>query len=482
MSLESLVVKLYEIEAVKFGNFTLKSGIQSPVYFDLRVIVSYPDVMVEVSEHLWKAVEASKTEFASVCGVPYTALPIATCMSTAHNVPMLIRRKEMKDYGTKKMIEGHFKKGDVCLIVEDVVTSGTSVSETVQTLNNEGIKVKDAVVLLNREQGGEQRLASEGVTLHSVCKISQVLDILEKAKKLDRDTVQRVQDFIASNNTFGNNIKRPADGMGDAQQKKVKKVLTYPERQSQCKHEVLKRLYGIMEEKKTNLCFSGDTTSFAELLEVVEKVGPYICILKTHIDIITDFTAENIHKLKNLASKHNFLLFEDRKFADIGNTVKKQYSEGIYKISEWSDIINAHIIPGPGIIEGLKSAAGEKGLTGKRALLLIAEMSSKGNVATGEYTKACVKMAEENQDFVVGYICQSQLSKDPNFIHMTPGVKLVEGTDSLGQQYLTPKEVITKRNSDIIIVGRGIMNSDDPATTAATYQQAGYDAYLEQCS
>ncbi len=197
MKKQSLMLKLHDIGAVKFGSYKLKSGILSPIYIDLRLIVSYPDILRESADVLWDVIKPLK--FDLVCGVPYTALPFATVISLEHKKPMVMRRKEIKEHGTKKIIEGSYQPGQNCLIIEDLITSGMSIFETIEPLENEKLKVTDVAVLIDREQGGKIKLAKHGYNLHSAFTLTELLHTLEASHKLEKEMSHKVKEFIQSN-------------------------------------------------------------------------------------------------------------------------------------------------------------------------------------------------------------------------------------------------------------------------------------------
>ncbi|EDW16037.1 uridine 5'-monophosphate synthase [Drosophila mojavensis] len=482
--MKALALKLFEINAFKFGDFKMKVGVNSPVYFDLRVIVSYPDVMQTVSDLLVAQIKELKLSSKHVCGVPYTALPLATIVSLQQQTPMLVRRKEAKAYGTKKLIEGIFQAGDTCLIVEDVVTSGSSILETVRDLQSEGIVVTDAVVVVDREQGGAANVAKHGVRMHSLFTLSYLLNTLHEEGRIERSTVDAVAKYIAATqiNTDGSFIGGDKASIpNDFSRTK----LTYEIRANLAKSPLTKRLFTLMATKKTNLCLAADLSKADDVLDLANKCGPYICMLKTHVDIIEDFSEAFITNLKTVAKKHNFLILEDRKFADIGNTVSQQYGKGMYKIASWANLVTAHTLPGRSIVQGLKAGLSNDNARKERGVFLLAEMSAKGNLIDEKYKESSNKIATEggDADFVSGVVCQSSTCFGfPGLIQLTPGVKIDEGVDNLGQQYQTPEHVVKERGADIGIVGRGILQAANVEKAAATYRDRLWAAYLERVS
>jgi uridine monophosphate synthetase len=191
-----LINDMYAIQALRFGEFKLKSGALSPFYVDLRVIISYPALLQAIAQRIL-ALLAPLT-FQRVAGIPYAGLPIATAVSLAGNFPMIYARKEVKDHGIKRVIEGKFAAGETVVLIDDVITDGASKFEAAEPLLQAGLVVKDFAIFLDRDQGGADRLREKGYTLHSALRISDVLVHLRDAGHLPYDQFARCMAFIAS--------------------------------------------------------------------------------------------------------------------------------------------------------------------------------------------------------------------------------------------------------------------------------------------
>ena len=443
---EDFLLKAYELGIIKFGTFTLKSGIESPFYIDLRPIASSPQLLKSLSNHLLTLVE--NYAFDLICGVPYAALPMATTMSLVSGTPLIIKRKENKGYGTKKMLEGVFSIGQNCILVEDVITSGKSLLETIDEVEKEGLKVTDLVVVLDREQGGIEKLQKSGYRVHTLYTINQVIDILFKYHRLNEQEVTKIKDFLQNPPTETTKKKKIAY---------QNKVISHP---------VGKKLIDLALKKKTNLILSADLITSEEILTIASQVGQHIVALKLHSDIITDFSTDFIQKLKNISREKEFLLFEDRKFADIGNTQELQFKQGVYKISSWADLVTAHVIAGEKSLEVFNHVG----------VVAIVEMSSIGALTDDFYVNNALN-AIKNSPNVVGAVAQRAIIEE-NLLLFTPGVDLAKTADTKGQQYNTPKRVFEQYHTDFIIVGRGIYKSENPSAIALEYKQQGWEAYL----
>jgi len=455
MNTEEFVLELAKIGAVKFGDFTLKSGLQSPFYFDLRDIISYPKILDGVAELLAERIK--DMEFDCLTGIPYTALPIASLVSAKLDKPLIYMRKEEKAYGTGNNVIGKFKVGDKCLVIDDLITTGASKVETAEKYESEGIIVEDFLVVIDRSANGTEELARKGYKLHSLITLDEIVELLKSNNLITDEKVTEVRNFTAS-------LIKPT-----LAKEKFMNPLT-------------KKLIDKMNEKKSNLVLSLDVTTQKEFFSILDSCGDEIAMLKTHVDILDDFDDNFVPKLIEYSQKYNFLIFEDRKFADIGNTVRHQFRNGIYKIADWAEYVTVHMVAGELILKGLFEGIEN------RAAFILARMSSKGNLLNETYTRKCFEAAKKNPQLVAGFIGHGKDIEDikrfkakfpGNELLMMPGVKLERGSDDMGQQYITIEEAVYG-GADCIIVGRGVVKADKPAEAAKIYRERAWKAYQER--
>lgn len=189
-----LAQKLYDIGIVKFGDFTLKSGINSPIYLDHRLLATHPKTLKYVAKIYAKILK--DIEYDRLAGIPYAAMPIAGAISLLLERSWIYPRKEIKDHGTKAPIEGRYYKGEIVVIIDDLITKGDSKIEALEPLLKEGLIVKDFVVLLDYEKGGATMLRKKGYRLHSAMTIRELVDILHKQGSIDKEMHKKVLAFL----------------------------------------------------------------------------------------------------------------------------------------------------------------------------------------------------------------------------------------------------------------------------------------------
>jgi uridine monophosphate synthetase len=190
----SLADSLLEAGCIKFGNFTLKSGLQSPIYIDLRQIITYPKLLEQIGAAYLPLLKDLK--FDRIAGLPYAAIPIATAISLAGNYPMIYPRKEVKTYGTKAEIEGEYHSGETVVVIDDLATTGGSKFEAIEKLTGVGLVVKDVVVLIDRQSGAKESLAQAGYSMHAVLTISQLLEYWEESGKVEKEKIVATREFL----------------------------------------------------------------------------------------------------------------------------------------------------------------------------------------------------------------------------------------------------------------------------------------------
>ena len=190
-----LATALLASGCVRFGRFTLKSGSVSPIYLDLRRLVSYPAALRTAARAY--ATVLNELAFDRLAGIPYAALPIATAIGLEMERPVIYPRREAKDYGTRATVEGEFEPGETAVVIDDLTTTGGTKLESIEKLTAAGLLVRDVVVLIDREQGAAQTLAQAGFHLHAVVTLRQLLELWRASGAITPEQYGEVEQFLA---------------------------------------------------------------------------------------------------------------------------------------------------------------------------------------------------------------------------------------------------------------------------------------------
>lgn len=197
----ALTLALADIGAVQFGEFTLASGQKSPIYIDLRLLASHPQVLRQAAHEYAELIrrELDLQELGGsvrLAAIPYAALPIGTAVALEMDLPLIYPRREVKAHGTGRQIEGEFKPGDRVIVLDDLITTGGSKLTAIEPLEAAGLAVKDVVVLIDREQGGGEELKAAGYRLHAVLRLGEMLDWLVGAGRIRPEQRQSVLTYL----------------------------------------------------------------------------------------------------------------------------------------------------------------------------------------------------------------------------------------------------------------------------------------------
>lgn len=287
-----LIPQLQSHHIIKQGHFTLKSGVSSSLYFNFKSLTCYPTLFADICYQLSKLIITD--DDCIIAGVPLGGIPFATLMSYMLAKPMILIRKEKKDYGMKQQIENEQSLFSNIILIEDCITSGSSVLETIDILKQHCMTVKQIVCILDRQAGGVERLTQIGYQVNFL---------------------YQLKDFTTP-------------------------LLIHPFKTN----DTINKLLTIVNDKKTNIIASIDCHPFYDLINIV---GPHVCAIKIHNDIYNQFNHLDYQILNNLKQQYNFLIIEDRKLSDITSICLKQ----LQWIKQYADIVTVHGLCGEMMVQ-----------------------------------------------------------------------------------------------------------------------------------
>ena len=410
-----LFSKLYGLEIIKYGTFTLKNGTTSNIYIDLRKLINYPSVFSLILK-LIKLIHPTLLldENIKLMPIPMGGLPLGNYISFIENIPQIMVRDKVKDHGTRNRIEGVITPLDKYIIIEDVITSGTSVKETLTNLQSQQFTYQAILCICNR--GNIQSI--EDIPVLSVFTIDEFMHYIDSVRAVSTVPLK----YFKLGNYFSNH------------------------------------LYHLAIQKQSNLILSCDFMSLETIIKTIEKLGNHIVALKLHLDTLSEYTSKSdtLNQLLVLQTKYNFMIIEDAKFGDI-ETIMLDKITSLNGIG--IDAVTIHALSGLSILSSPK-------LTNSIAPIIVTEMSCNNLIDIDYHARIIKTIRNQENSYLGGLVCQAkvpQLLEPFEMLTMSPGINFDSKNDDCNQNYTIPN-VKNNKLGLFWIVGRGItkyLDNDD---------------------
>jgi uridine monophosphate synthetase len=416
-----LLNKFYYLDVIKYGDFTLKSGVKSNIYIDFRKLVNYPQFFSYLEQLIDLMYPKLFEGNIKLMPIPMGGLPLGNYLSFAKEIPQVMIRDKPKDHGTKKIIEGIYSREDSFIIVEDVITSGASIKEALTNLQTYKIDYLEYNAILCICNRGSQSTISipntdKTIPIYSIFSLDDIENYITSVKS------GILVDYFVSQSIFCN------------------------------------ELYNIASVKKSNIILSCDFMSDKEILSIIEETGNKLVAVKLHLDTITSKGNDLYNynefsdRLIALKQRYNFLIIEDAKYADIEAIMYEKIHQSRLMIMAIADALTIHAISGLSVLENENI---------KLPMIIVSEMSTDDNMIDVEYSKKIVKKLSDVSTLKLlgGLVCQNNVPKfirPFEYLTMSPGINLEETRDTNNQRYKIPDNDKQNKLGMFWIVGRGI--------------------------
>lgn len=450
---------------LEIGTYSLKNGDKVEYYFNTKKIYSNPTILKYVgdvmSDRISTFTKENDIDYQHIVGVPYGSLPLSSVVSHNLEQSLLFVRKEEKTHGTKSLIEGNYEVGDSVVLIEDVITSGSSIIETIEKIENTGLIVSLVVVLFNRQTGGLLNVEEQcEIPVEYLYDIDHLSKYLQVKKHINEYDYSKIISSIAIEKK--NHINRMVEEKSNLEKdnKFAKSIKNYD---FIFNNPLERLLMSLVVTKESALCLSLDVNKWEDGKKILDLCGQNIVMVKVHCDLFTDITNIDlfIKEIRVLARKHNFLIMEDIKLADVDKISYRKIKNSFFKYHKWANYLTIHGLTSKAVLEYCSNKENnndEETNTNHYAnLSLVTDMNQKGGFINEDYRVLCRQLMKEDES--MGCVISQDGRHIVNKVKLTPGVA-IDGQTSQ-RAYRDIETAIEKEDNHIVIVGNAILKDYD---------------------